>query len=74
MELWAPSQIGNRAFEEWSARMQRSAVSPGTARQLLDMLSQTDLRAVLPTIRVPTLVMHTTDNRYIPVELGREVA
>ena len=74
IQLWAPSQIGNRAFEEWWARMQRSAVSPGMARQLLEMISQTDLRAVLPTIRVPTLVMHTTENAYIPVELGREVA
>lgn len=74
MRLWAPSQIGNRAFEEWWARMQRSAVSPGMARQILEMIAQTDLRAVLPTIRVPTLVMHTTENTYIPVELGREVA
>jgi class 3 adenylate cyclase len=74
MRLWAPSQIGNRAFEEWWARMQRSAVSPGMARQFLEMIAQTDLRAVLPTIRVPTLVMHTTENSYIPVEFGREVA
>jgi class 3 adenylate cyclase len=74
MSLWAPSQVGNRAFEEWWARMQRSAVSPGMARQLLQMIAETDLRAVLPTIRVPTLVTHQVDNAYIPVELGREVA
>jgi class 3 adenylate cyclase len=74
MRLWAPSQVGNRAFEQWWARMQRSAVSPGMARQILQMIFETDLRAVLPTIRVPTLVMHTTENTYIPVELGREVA
>jgi class 3 adenylate cyclase len=74
MKLWAPSQAGNRAFEQWWARMQRSSVSPGMARQLLQMISETDLRAVLPTIRVPTLVAHQTRNTYIPVELGREVA
>jgi class 3 adenylate cyclase len=74
MRLWAPSQIGNRAFEEWWARMQRSSASPGMARQLLEMITDTDLRAVLPTIRVPTLVTHQTDNSYIPVEMGREVA
>ena len=74
MQLWAPSQAGNRAFEDWWARMQRSSVSPGMARQILEMIAQTDLRAVLPTISVPTLVMHTTDNAYIPIELGREVA
>ena len=31
MSLYAPSQVGNRAFEEWWGRMQRSAVSPGMA-------------------------------------------
>jgi class 3 adenylate cyclase len=74
LQVFAPSQVGNRAFEEWWGRMQRSAASPGTARQLMDMLSQTDLRAILPTIRVPTLVTHQTEDRYIPVEAGREVA
>jgi hypothetical protein len=54
--------------------MQRSAVSPGMARQVMDMIAQTDLRVILPTIRVPTLVIHQTDDRYIPAELGREVA
>jgi class 3 adenylate cyclase len=44
------------------------------ARQIVEMIAQVDLRAVLPTIRVPTLVMHPGRARYIPVELGREVA
>ena len=74
LSVYAPSQVGNRAFEEWWGRMQRSAVSPGMARQLMEMIAQTDLTAVLPTIRVPTLVTHQTDDRYIPVEVGREVA
>jgi class 3 adenylate cyclase len=74
LSIFAPSQVGNRAFEEWWGRMQRSAVSPGMARQLMDMIAQTDLTAVLPTIRVPTLVTHQADDRYIPIELGREVA
>jgi class 3 adenylate cyclase len=74
VSLFAPSQVGNRGFEEWWARMQRSAVSPGMARQLIEMAAQTDLRAVLPTIRVPTLVTHASEDRYVPVEYGREVA
>jgi pimeloyl-ACP methyl ester carboxylesterase len=52
--------------------MRRSAVSPGMARQLMDMIAPTDLRVILPTIRVPTLVMHQTDDRYIrPNSVGR---
>jgi class 3 adenylate cyclase len=74
MQLWVPSQVGNRAFEAWWARMQRASVSPGMARQLMQMISETDLRAVLPTIRVPTLVTHQKDNKYVTVEMGREVA
>jgi class 3 adenylate cyclase len=74
IRLWAPSQVGNAAFERWWARMQRSAVSPGMARQLFEMISQTDLRGVLPTIRVPTLVLHQRDNSYVGIELGRQVA
>jgi pimeloyl-ACP methyl ester carboxylesterase len=74
LSIFAPSQVGNRAFEGWWGRMQRSAASPGMARQLMEMISQTDLTAVLPTIRVPTLVTHQTDDRYIPIEVGREVA
>jgi len=74
MALYAPSQVGNRAFERWWGRMQRSAVSPGMARQLLNMILQTDLSVVLPTIRVPTLVTHARGDRLVPIELGREVA
>jgi class 3 adenylate cyclase len=74
VSLFAPSQMDNREFVEWWGRMQRSAVSPGMARKLMDMTAHTNLRAVLPTIRVPTLVLHTTGDRIVPVESGREVA
>ncbi len=72
--LFAPSQVGNRDFVQWWGRLQRSSVSPGMARKLMEMTAQTNLRAVLPTIRVPTLVLHVTGDRVVPVEAGREVA
>jgi class 3 adenylate cyclase/alpha-beta hydrolase superfamily lysophospholipase len=74
LEVYAPSQLGNRSFEQFWGRLQRSAASPGMARALMDMLAQTDLRPILPTIRVPTLVMHQTGDCYVPLEVGREVA
>jgi class 3 adenylate cyclase len=74
VKLYAPSQVGNRAFVEWWGKMQRSAVSPGMARRLIEMTVDTRLRALLPTIRVPTLVMHAAGDRLVPVEYGREVA
>jgi class 3 adenylate cyclase len=74
VSLYAPSQVGNKQFVEWWGRMQRSALSPGMARKLMEMTARTNLRAVLPTIRVPTLVTHATGDRLVSVEHGREVA
>jgi class 3 adenylate cyclase len=74
VSLYAPSQVDNPGFVEWWGRMQRSAVSPGMARRLMEMTAQTSLRAVLPTIRVPTLVTHVTGDRLVAVRHGREVA
>ena len=74
VSVFAPSQAGNPEFVEWWGRMQRSAVSPGMARKLMEMSAQTNLRAILPTIRVPTLVLHRRGDRVVPVECGREVA
>lgn len=74
MQIYAPSRVGDRSFEEWWQRFERSAASPGMARKLLELNLHSDVRAVLPTIRVPTLVLHRTDDTLVPVELGRDVA
>lgn len=74
LALFAPSRVGDRRFEEWWARYERATTSPAMARRMIDLFMQTDLRGVLPSVRVPTLVLHQTDNRLVPVELGREVA
>jgi class 3 adenylate cyclase/pimeloyl-ACP methyl ester carboxylesterase len=74
VSVFAPSQLGNPEFVRWWGRLQRSAASPGMARKLMEMIARTNLRAVLPTIRVPTLVVHATGDRNVPVEYGREVA
>jgi class 3 adenylate cyclase len=74
VSLYAPSQAGNPDFVAWWGRLQRSALSPGMARRVLQMSTQTSLRDVLPTIQVPTLVCHASGDRVVPVEYGREVA
>jgi class 3 adenylate cyclase len=74
ISMFAPSRVGDRAFEAWWTRFERASVSPGMARKLIDFQFRTDLRAVLPTIRVPTLVLHRTHDARVPVELGREAA
>ena len=54
-------------------RFQRSA-SPAAAHALARMNAQVDVRAILPAIRVPTLVVHKTGDRILPVGGGRFVA
>jgi class 3 adenylate cyclase len=56
--LLAPSMANDRALAEWLARVQRLAASPGEARKLLASAIDLDVRAALPHIHVPTLVMH----------------
>lgn len=74
VSLYAPSQVNNPEFVQWWGRLQRSSVSPGMARRLLEMSANTNLRDILPMIRVPTLVVHSTGDRLVPIEAGREVA
>jgi class 3 adenylate cyclase/pimeloyl-ACP methyl ester carboxylesterase len=56
------------------ARHERLAASPGTVALVLPLLSEVDVRALLPTVRVPTLVVHHADDPVIQPELGRYVA
>jgi len=52
----------------------RRSASPGAAVALNRMNTQIDTRAVLPTISVPTLVLHRTDDRNVKVEEARWIA
>lgn len=52
----------------------RRCASPGAALALLKMNTQIDVRHVLPTIRVPTLVMHRKEDLDVRVEEGRYLA
>jgi class 3 adenylate cyclase len=70
----APSRAHDRAFLERFAAYARRSASPGAAAALLRMNTQIDVRAVLPTITVPTLVIHHTDDRDANVEEGRWIA
>jgi class 3 adenylate cyclase len=60
---------------EWFARYARGSVTPGSLAAELSSYLETDVRAVLPTIQVPTLVMVDTDSFYeVPPEMGHLVA
>jgi pimeloyl-ACP methyl ester carboxylesterase len=71
---FAPSAVGDPAFDEWFGRYQRLSSSPGMAIALLQANARMDVRPVLPTIRVPTLVLHRTDDVLVSVGQGRYLA
>ena len=62
------------ALARWWAIRAHAAASPGAARSLILMNSQIDVRAVLPAIAVPTLVLHRTGDLDSRVEEGRYIA
>ncbi len=52
----------------------RYGASPGMLAALYRMNKEIDIRDVLPTVRVPALVMHGSEDRVVPVEVGRYTA
>jgi pimeloyl-ACP methyl ester carboxylesterase/DNA-binding winged helix-turn-helix (wHTH) protein len=70
----APSVAHDPAFREWWASFLRMGASPAAASALTRMNAEIDVRHILPTIRVPTLVLHRTGDRCLLVEEGRYVA
>ena len=70
----APSVAHDPAFREWWASFLRMGASPAAAIALTRMNAEIDVRHILPTIRVPTLVLHRTGDRCLLVEEGRYVA
>ena len=73
-DLGSMAPNADAALRAWWARRARAAASPAAARDLVLMNSLIDTRAVLPTIRVPTLVLHRTGDRDSRVEEGRYLA
>lgn len=70
----APSLAEDPAFCSWWGRYERMSTSPGTALALLRMAFEGDVRQVLPTISVPTLVLHRAHDGFVDVRHGRYLA
>jgi len=70
----APSVADDPDFRDWWATYLRMGASPGAAVALTQMNAEIDVRNVLPSIRVPSLVIHRSDDQCLKVEEGRFVA
>jgi class 3 adenylate cyclase len=74
VRLWAPSVEGDVEFERWWSRLLRYGTSPSGALALMDLYRDLDVRAVMPAIDVPTLVLQRRDDRISRVGQGRYLA
>ncbi|MDP9331197.1 MAG: adenylate/guanylate cyclase domain-containing protein [Actinomycetota bacterium] len=69
-----PSRAGDEAYLARVGEITRASLSPGAVRPLFEVSLGLDVRGVLPTITVPTLVMHRERDSAQPVELLQEAA
>src|SRR6478672_12526370 len=69
-----PDMPWNEEIRATWARHERLAASPATFALMRPLVAEMDVRALLPTVRVPTLVLHHTDDQVIPPTQGKYVA
>lgn len=69
-----PTALKDERYREWWARYLRAAASPGMATALVKMNSEIDVRDILPAVRVPTLILHRSDERWFDVGNARYLA
>jgi class 3 adenylate cyclase/pimeloyl-ACP methyl ester carboxylesterase len=73
-QLVNPDMPWNEEIRASWARMERLAASPQTVERMWPLVAEMDVRSVLPTIRVPTLVVQHADDAMIPADAGKYIA
>ena len=74
LDLFAPSVANDERIRRAWARYERSAATPGSTKAIVRLIYGSDVRDLLPAIRVPTLVIHRRDAIGFGVEHGRYLA
>ena len=74
LDLQGPSGLDDPRFVQWWARFERLVATPNAYRELALIFRDLDVRAVLPSIQAPTLVLQRTGDRIVPVEQARYLA
>ncbi len=69
-----PASHSDPEFREWAAKWERNSVTRDALPAAYNVLARTDVRHVLPLIRVPTLVLHRKDDPLVIVDNGRYLA
>ena len=69
-----PSQANDQNTVAQFAKFERLSSSPGAFRTILSLNWQIDVTSILPTVRIPSLVLHRRTDAQVPVALGRRMA
>jgi pimeloyl-ACP methyl ester carboxylesterase len=70
----APSALADEAVVQQIARLERASASPGSIIALMRANYELDVRHLLPSVRVPTLILHRAGDALVPVAAGRYLA
>jgi class 3 adenylate cyclase/pimeloyl-ACP methyl ester carboxylesterase len=75
-QIFTSSMMPSATREQQDAfnELQRLSASAECALRYMETVADLDVRALLPQIKVPTLVLHTRGDQRVPVALGRELA
>jgi pimeloyl-ACP methyl ester carboxylesterase len=74
MGVFAPTAAADPGMQEVWGRFQRASASPAMARAVMAALFEIDVRDILPTIRVPTLILHRKGDLVAPIDGARLMA
>jgi class 3 adenylate cyclase len=73
-EVMTPSRIGDERFRAWYGRATRFSRGPDRVAAITRANLEIDLRALLPSISAPTLVLHREGNPWVRLGAGRYLA
>jgi pimeloyl-ACP methyl ester carboxylesterase/class 3 adenylate cyclase len=74
LDLQGPDGLDDPRFVRWWARFERLVATPSAYRELASIFNDLDVRAVLPSIQAPTLVVQRVGDRITPVSQARFLA
>lgn len=74
IEERAGSMAQDPGYRQWWGRLMRLGASPNSAEAIVHLAAEIDVRHILPAVRVPTLILHSVNDRAIDVRSGRYMA
>jgi len=74
LPMFAPTMKDDAAFKQWWGKFEKLGGSPGAVKELMRMNSQIDITDILPSVNVPTLVIHRKNDVTVSCKGGRLLA